>query len=650
MSSRRAQYGTTKYCSAYLRNETCNNRNCMFLHETGEDNDSFSRQDLSSINAVSTQQPAPVASSSGSLDRDPQPQPPPQQAPQSIAAASQSMARQTSKDEPMSRSDSGDGSVLPSSAAWTKNPQIQQSRRSSQAASRSTPSPKTTQAKLSTQPVETQEGMQKSTPAAEPSAPQSAPDPSPQSPTPSIAQPMKQEPHPQQTLMEECIKRVIDPNFKLTFNRAFFSQEELREIDAYPPLFDPDGGLARYKWKKEQEEERLKREEEDRDILRAISAAEEDDNPASGSLQLGGEPEASGESGDVAGQSNNEQRHAIRPPAYQPSSGILPFGGPSPITNTLANLSMNSRSLTPQQQQQLLLLKSNNQQNALQDNFQQGYGSTSSGHHQQPSNPFQIQNNQLGVLQGHARQASRYTFANESASTSGAVKPAANPQLMAQQSAMMPPTQGKPFAAHTQSSQHPNLHGNHYFSGVQGPPPGLKSTGTPPISGGGMFGQGHGFASAMGGSIGLGGGSGVSKNSNDDLMREFLRGRSGAGNSGQGPDAGKREFMFPLLHQPTTSAPAPAPGLLSSLYGSQLAAYPGYQDHAPQKQKKKGKKHRHANTSSSGGGGIVDLADPSILQARMHHAGAGQGLFGAQGQGGYQQNNMMYGGGYGSGW
>jgi len=29
----RAQFGTTKYCSAYLRGETCNNRNCMFLHE-----------------------------------------------------------------------------------------------------------------------------------------------------------------------------------------------------------------------------------------------------------------------------------------------------------------------------------------------------------------------------------------------------------------------------------------------------------------------------------------------------------------------------------------------------------------------------------------------------------------------------------------
>ena len=620
----------------------------MFLHETGEDNDSFSRQDLSSINAVSTQQPAAIASSSASPNRAPQSQQPSQQAPQSIAAASQPMARQASKDEPMSRSDSGDGSALPSSAAWAKNSQIQQSRRSSQAASRSTPSPRTTHSKLSTQQVETQEGPHTMATVTEVPTQPSVPDPDRRSPPLSVAQPMKPESHPQQVLMEDCIKSVLNPNFKLTFNRPFFSQEEILEIDAYPPLFDPDGGLGRYEWKKEQDEERLKREDEERNILRAISAAEEDDTLASGSLQLGGEPETSGEAVDVACPSNNEQRHIIQPPAYQPSSGGLPFGGPSSITNTLSNLSINPRSLTPQQQQHMLVLKSNNQQNVPQDNFQQGYASASSGHQHQPSNPFQTQNNQLGVLQGHARQASRYTFANDSASASAAVKPATNAQLMAQQSAMMPPPQGKSFAG--PSSQHPNLHGNHFYSGVQGPPPGLKSTGTPPISGGGMFGQGHGFASAMGGSIGITGGSGVGKNSNDDLMRELLRGRSGAGNSGQGPDAGKREFMFPVFHQPTTSTPAPAPSLLSSLYGAQLAAYPGYQDHAPQKQKKKGKKHRHANTSSSGGGGIVDLADPSILQARMHHGGAGQGLFGAQGQGGYQQNNMMYGGGYGSRW
>ena len=47
----RAQFVTTKYCSAYLRGENCTNRNCMFLHEPGEANESYSRASLSSLNA-----------------------------------------------------------------------------------------------------------------------------------------------------------------------------------------------------------------------------------------------------------------------------------------------------------------------------------------------------------------------------------------------------------------------------------------------------------------------------------------------------------------------------------------------------------------------------------------------------------------------
>ncbi|KAG5518419.1 hypothetical protein PMAC_002813 [Pneumocystis sp. 'macacae'] len=45
----RASYGTTKYCSTYLRNQPCPNPNCMYLHEPGEDADSFTREDLSTF-------------------------------------------------------------------------------------------------------------------------------------------------------------------------------------------------------------------------------------------------------------------------------------------------------------------------------------------------------------------------------------------------------------------------------------------------------------------------------------------------------------------------------------------------------------------------------------------------------------------------
>ena len=156
-----------------------------------------------------------------------------------------------------------------------------------------------------------------------------------------------------------------------------------------------------------------------------------------------------------------------------------------------------------------------------------------------------------------------------------------------------------------------------------------------------MFGQGHNFATG-----GVYGANTAGRNNNDALYQDLIRGNGGA----RVADAGKRESMFPsfLNQHPTTSTPAPAPGLLNFPYGPSPGAY---QESGSQKSKKKGKKHRHANTSSSGGGGLVDLADPSILQARMQHqqqsnAGVGQGLFGGQAQGGYNPN-LMYGGGAG---
>jgi len=648
----RAQYGTTKYCSAYLRHEVCNNRGCMFLHETGEDNDSFSRQDLSSMNAVSTQRPATSAVASSSKTKPPQPTPvsqpppPPQLALSNVSAASHSMARQGSKDETMSRSDSGDGSALPNTATWVKHPQIEQSRRSSQAASRSTPSPRISNAKLSSQVPATQTPQEAAAPSAGPSTgaqTQAAPEPN-HDPETTITSTV-QDQRPSLLGLERAFKTVQCCSYKWTLDRTMFDAETLNIIDNYPPLIDVNGGAVRFIMKAQQEQERLREEEEQGNIMQVMSsAADDEDNLASGSLQLGGEPETQDNQNDLLGHLSNGRRTLPQQRAFGTSGIGQPFDGQGSVSNNFAELSLTGRSLTPQQQQQMSLLKSHNQQHdAVFEHLQRGISSNTSQHQPQLSNPFQAQNQQLSALSGHNRQASRYNFANDSASASAAVKPATSAQLMAQQSAMMPPQLSKPFPS--QPLQQPNLHTN-FYSGVQGPPPGLKSSGTPPISGGGMFGQGHGFASAMGGSLGLGG-----KNSNDDLMRDFLRGRGGIGN-GLGSEAGKREFMFPsFLQKPMTSTTSPAPGLQSPLYGAQLGVYNGYQDQGHLKQKKKGKKHRHANTSSSGGGGIVDLADPSIIQARVHHSGAGQGPYGGtQGQGGYNSHNMMYGGGYGSRW
>jgi len=227
---------------------------------------------------------------------------------------------------------------------------------------------------------------------------------------------------------------------------------------------------------------------------------------------------------------------------------------------------------------------------------------------------------------GHNRQSSRFSFANETNNATSNIKLAANPRIMAQQSSMMPSA----FQSQT---------GNQFYgTSMPGPPPGLKSTGTPPS----MFGQGFGAGSGFGGAL---------KDSSTDLLQTLI-GRN-RGSSTQPPDMGKREYMissFSNQYPPSsTSTPAPASGLLASLYGTPSGAFQDFGS----KQKRKGKKHRHANTSSSGGSGLVDLADPSILQARMQHqsqgnAGVtGQGLFGGgQSQGGYNPN-MMYNTGYG---
>lgn len=45
----RASYGTTKYCTSYLRNQQCPNPSCMYLHEPGDEVDSYTKEDLASL-------------------------------------------------------------------------------------------------------------------------------------------------------------------------------------------------------------------------------------------------------------------------------------------------------------------------------------------------------------------------------------------------------------------------------------------------------------------------------------------------------------------------------------------------------------------------------------------------------------------------
>lgn len=590
----------------------------MFLHEPGEDNDSFTRQDLSMMNSIQTQQPAQSTTSRSA--------PPAHHGPPVAAAAA-----------PMNRQDSNDASSptetpgLPATASWGSK--AAQERRASRSTNASNPSPMTTNAipaAQATRPAKTEEGTrkkgkekekEKSTHTSKSATPQPQVQPS------AVTHP----PKPRVPGLEGLLKAISAPDFKFVFSSAMFSDEEFRAIAEFPSLLDPNGGAKRRAMREKEKETSAQREAEAHATAQqqqqqpsqpqpqTPTEVEEHETTAGGSLQLGGEPEETHQ--PSAGHPN---QHAIAPPGQQTLGGSL-FGQSTSLAEDFGNLGLGStRGLTQQQQQQLLLsnFKSGPQSSGLLSNFQNSQG--------------QQNNGQTGNAPGHTRHASRFSFANDSASASASVQPVANQKLMNQQSSMMP----KSTSHFTQISQHQPLGGQFYTSGVQGPPPGLKATGTPPVSGGGMFGQGHGFATG-----GLGyGANATTRNNNDALYQDLLRSRNMDGGA-RVADAGKRESMFPsfLNQHPTTSTPAPAPGLPYP-YGPSPGAY---QEPGTQKSKKKGKKHRHANTSSSGGGGIVDVQDPSILQARMHQASGmvGQGLYG-QGQGGFSSLNTYnnYGG------
>lgn len=429
-------------------------------------------------------------------------------------------------------------------------------------------------------------------------------------------------------LLDDLVKSVMNPNFRFVFSAKGWP-DELNPPENYPSLIDPYGGVKRRYMREKAERERAKQEAETRALLQQQSYQLEEENRESGSSQLGGEPDDP-HPGPAQGV-NRGPMSVIQPPSQQQTAASSAVGSPMATVQQFQNLNLNGRTITPLQQQQLMLLKgANGQQANLMDQLPATTGV--GGFDPNPlarAAGFPTQTLPMTGMQGHARQSSRFSFANDS-------KAAANQRILGNNSNMMPTSSPNPLA--TPTTQH-SL-GTHYFaSGVQGPPPGLKNAGTPPVSGGGMFAQGHGFTSGMN--------MGAKQDANADLMRELMRGRGTAGAGVQTHEAPKREFISPFLQQHNTPPPlAPVSGLLSSLYGHQPGAYP---EPGPQKQKKRGKKHRNAANTSSGGGGVVDLADPSILQARMHQGGAnaaalaGQGLYGSQGQGGFNQS-VMYGG------
>ncbi|PSR77016.1 hypothetical protein BD289DRAFT_378187 [Coniella lustricola] len=584
----KAQLGTTKYCSAWLRHEQCTNRQCMFLHELGEEEDSYTRQDLSSLNSMQTQRGGSGSgggggngsSSSRSVSRQQvQQQPPPQLAQSQSYHAAPPMARTSSKDG----SDTGEGPALPATANWARTTQ-QRSRRGSHATSGAASSPAVSMSLPATTET-TEDAVDVTSQDDTPDSADATPDEATTADAP-VFEALKPAVHPADYALKEILKILGAGEYKL---------RPISPDNTVPPLFDPRGGEKR-RAMREEEERRLNGEQDEQ--TEPLEASEGE--PESGSLALGGEPEDR----DHGRESHAfEQRRAIAQPPISRSSvdGLYGPGIASGFTQGAPGVAaLGNRTMTPQQQAYL------RPQASFAENLPPGIN---------PSQPSLFQGQGQGQGQSHNRQTSRFNFGTDAQATANnnTLKMAANPRLMAQQQQASNP------AFHSQP-------GGPYYSSMPGPPPGLKSTGTPPN----MFSQGGAF-----------GNTGFGAKDNNEVLQNLIRGRTAG--VGQTHDASKREYMFPTFpyqYPPSTSStPAPATaGLMAALYSN------GAHQDIGAKQKKKGKKQRHANTSSTGGGGLVDLADPSILQARIQHhqqsnAGVGSaGLFGGQASGGYNPN------------
>lgn len=117
----RAAHGTTKYCSSYLRGQPCPNPNCMFLHEPGEEADSYSRQDLSSRSVNNRlQSDRPTSHGLGNTLDDLTDSP--QNSPHTSIAQLHSTASSTSNlfTQAPNHLNELDGPTLPATVSWAK--------------------------------------------------------------------------------------------------------------------------------------------------------------------------------------------------------------------------------------------------------------------------------------------------------------------------------------------------------------------------------------------------------------------------------------------------------------------------------------------------------------------------------------------------
>ncbi|KAK9371031.1 hypothetical protein V1509DRAFT_615558 [Lipomyces kononenkoae] len=217
----RAAYGTTKYCSSYLRNQPCPNPNCMFLHEPGEEADSYTRQDLSTIQHAARQ---------GDMKPG---------LPRTLSTAKSAPAPKATEES----HDAPEPSALPPTASWANkaSPPVQNSKPSrptTAAGSPLRPAAVVNQSVVTQSPPEMQSQFQ-----IQPlqSQPESIPQEQHQATTPAVPQQRADKdviPNPTLSLFENAIKMLSNSSsIKFSFSAQILAKEDMASVQSMPPLF-----------------------------------------------------------------------------------------------------------------------------------------------------------------------------------------------------------------------------------------------------------------------------------------------------------------------------------------------------------------------------------------------------------------------------
>ncbi|KAK9386793.1 hypothetical protein V1515DRAFT_603925 [Lipomyces mesembrius] len=218
----RAAYGTTKYCSSYLRNQPCPNPNCMFLHEPGEEADSYTRQDLSTIQHAARQ-----GDMKPGLPRAP-------------TTAKSAVVPKANEEL---HSDVPEPSALPPTASWANkaSPPVQNSKLSRPTTATGSPlRPAALVNQITAPHLQSEPQSQfltKSVQSQQPPVPQeqrlSVANAAPQSKGEKIVIP-----NPTLSLFENAIKMLSNSSsIKFSFSAQILAKEDMASVQSMPPLF-----------------------------------------------------------------------------------------------------------------------------------------------------------------------------------------------------------------------------------------------------------------------------------------------------------------------------------------------------------------------------------------------------------------------------